>query len=186
MFFYIREDGDHYFDYSPFFSDLKMVKLSSTETLETVLFDKHQIIELAGTLIDSDLYKGWTCAQGIMYEDFGNKFKLYPRANEVVAVSEQLYGYRQRDDGTIGKTKQKKTFLEEVKISNNMMANVEKYVYYMELMNADDKKIHTDAINYITSYSLYRASMSKSEEDKNLYLEYMDKYKEKLKRYWNI
>ena len=46
-----------------------------------------------------------------MYEYFGSKFKLYPKANTVVAIPEQLYGYRQRNNGTIGKTNQPKTFL---------------------------------------------------------------------------
>ena len=186
MFFYIRDNGDYYVDYSPFFHKQEMIKISGMEALETVLFDRYQIIELAGTLINSRLYRGWTCAQGIMYEDFGNKFKLYPRSNVVVAIPDQLYGYRQRDNGTIGKSNQSKTFLEELKISNDMLTNVEKYIYYMDIMNLSKKKIYKESIDYITSYSLYKADRLRSEEDKQLYFKYIDRYKEKLKRYWNM
>lgn len=122
-----------------------------------------------------------------MYEDFGSKFKLYSRANTVVAIPEQLYGYRQRNNGTIGKTNQPKTFLEELKVSNDMLTNVEKYIYYMDIMNFSEKKIYKESIDYITVYSLYnRVNMLRSEEDKQLYFKYIDRYKEKLKRYWNM
>lgn len=101
-----------------------------------------------------------------MFEDFGSKFKLYSRANTVVAISEQLYGYRQRNNGTMGKSNQSKTFLEELKISNDMLTNVEKYIYYMDIMNLSKKKIYKESIDYITSYSLYKANRLRSEEDK--------------------
>ena len=186
MFYYIKDGTEHYFDYTSIYPDLKRIELSGRDALKTVLFDKYKIIELAGTLVESSLYKGWYCTEGVMYEDFGSKFKLYPRANTVVAIPDQLYGYRQRDNGTIGKSKQQKTFSEELKISNDMISNIEKYVYYMELMDLNVRKIHEDGINYLTSYSLYRANMLRSEEDKQLYFEYVNKYKEKLKRYWNM
>ena len=56
----------------------------------------------------------------------------------------------------------------------------------MEIMDLNVRKIHEDTINYLTSYSLYRARMVRSEEDKQLYLEYIDRYRKKLKRYWNM
>ena len=186
MFYYIKDGTEHYFDYTSIYPDLKRIELSGRDALKTVLFDKYKIIELAGTLVESSLYKGWYCTEGVMYEDFGSKFKLYPRANTVVAIPEQLYGYRQRNNGTIGKTNQPKTFLEELKVSNNMLTNVEKYVYYMDIMNFSEKKIYKESIDYITGYSLYRANTLRSEKDKQLYFEYVNKYKEKLKRYWNM
>ena len=67
-----------------------------------------------------------------------------------------------------------------------MLTNVEKYIYYMDIMNLSKKKIYKESIDYITMYSLYRANMLRSEEDKQLYFEYVNKYKEKLKRYWNM
>ena len=73
-----------------------------------------------------------------------------------------------------------------MKVSNNMLTNVEKYVYYMDIMNFSEKKIYKESIDYITGYSLYRANMLRSEEDKQRYFKYMDRYKEKLKRYWNM
>jgi hypothetical protein len=53
-------------------------------------------------------------------------------------------------------------------------------------MNFSEKKIYKESIDYITGYSLYRANMLRSEEDKQRYFKYMDRYKEKLKRYWNM
>ena len=73
-----------------------------------------------------------------------------------------------------------------MKVSNNMLTNVEKYIYYMDIMNFSEKKIHKESIDYITGYSLYRANTLRSEKDKQLYFEYVNKYKEKLKRYWNM
>ena len=86
----------------------------------------------------------------------------------------------------MGKSNQSKTFLEELKVSNDMLTNVEKYIYYMDIMNFSEKKIYKESIDYITGYSLYRANMLRSEEDKQRYFKYMDRYKEKLKRYWNM
>ena len=54
------------------------------------------------------------------------------------------------------------------------------------ITGVDEKKIYKESIDYITVYSLYRANMLRSEEDKQLYFEYVNKYKEKLKRYWNM
>lgn len=85
------------------------------------------------------------------------------------------------------KSNQSKTFLEELKVSNDMLTNVEKYIYYMDIMNFSEKKIYKESIDYITVYSLYnRVNMLRSEEDKQLYFKYIDRYKEKLKRYWNM
>lgn len=39
-----------------------------------------------------------------------------------------------------------------------MLTNVEKYIYYMDIMNLSKKKIYKESIDYITSYSLYRAN----------------------------
>lgn len=186
MFYHIKDGIEYYLDYTPIYPGLKRIELSGRDALKTVLFDKYLIIELAGTLVESSLYKGWYCTEGVMFEDFGSKFKLYSRVNTVVAIPDQLYGYRQRDNGTIGKSNQQKTFSEELKISNDMISNIEKYVYYMEIMDLNVRKIHEDTINYLTSYSLYRARMVRSEEDKQLYLEYIDRYRKKLKRYWNM
>lgn len=87
----------------------------------------------------------------------------------------------------MGKSNQSKTFLEELKVSNDMLTNVEKYIYYMDIMNFSEKKIYKESIDYITVYSLYnRVNMLRSEEDKQLYFKYIDRYKEKLKRYWNM
>lgn len=59
------------------------------------------VIEFWGTLIHRELYNGITFSQGVVFEDQGNKFKLYLRSKKNVILLEQLYGYRIREGSTI-------------------------------------------------------------------------------------
>ena len=56
----------------------------------------------------------------------------------------------------------------------------------MEVANIDVEEEHLRILEYIDAISTYRATMIENEEDKQLYFEYVNKYKEKLKRYWNM
>ena len=64
MFYHIKDGIEYYLDYTPIYPGLKRVELSGRDALKTVLFDKYLIIELAGTLVESSLYKGWYCTKG--------------------------------------------------------------------------------------------------------------------------
>ncbi|WP_225366061.1 hypothetical protein [Ligilactobacillus salivarius] len=139
-----------------------------------------------GTLVDSKLYKGWVGSQGIIFEDMDNKFKLYLRTNKIVLVPEQLYGYRQGNSSIMKDADRKKTFSEELKITTGLMYTIEKYIYYMEVANIDVEEEHLHILKYIDFISSYRVTMIGNEEDKQRYFKYMDRYKEKLKRYWNM
>ena len=55
------------------------------------------VVEFWGTLIHIELYNGITLSQGVVFEDQGNKFKLYLRSKKNVILLEQLYGYRIRE-----------------------------------------------------------------------------------------
>ena len=186
MFFRIERGIEYYLDYTPIYPELKTIEISNLDALKSVLFDKYLIIELCGALIDSNLYKGWFCSQGVRFEDLGSKFKLYTRANKVALSPEQLYGYRQREDGTMGSTNQKKNYMKELEIMKDVLANLERYIYYMEIMNADIEDFYSVAIDFVSTNSMYRVNKINNEEDKQKFLNYVDKYKEKLKRYWNI
>lgn len=60
--------------------------------------DSHlAIVEFWGTLIPRRLYKGISISQGVIYEDQGNKFKLYLQSKKNILLLEQLYGYRIRE-----------------------------------------------------------------------------------------
>ena len=182
----IKNGIEHYYDYTPLYKDLKRIELSGRDALRGVLFDRYSIIALWGTLIDRKLYKGWFCSQGVKFEDADNKFKLYLRTNKVALVPEQLYGYRQRNDSIMGNAIHQKTFLEELKLTKDLIHFIEKYIYYMEVANIDVEEDHLRILEYIDAISTYRATMIENEEDKQLYFEYVNKYKEKLKRYWNM
>lgn len=186
VYYDIKDGIEYYLDYTPIYPDLKRIELSGRDALRTVFFDRYRIITLWETLVDSKLYKGWFCSQGVMFEDLGNKFKLYLRTNKVVLVPEQLYGYRQRNSSIMKDDTRQKTFLEELKITKDLMHTIEKYIYYMEVANIDVEEEHLHILKYIDFISSYRVTMIGNEEDKQLYLEYIDKYKEKLKRYWNM
>ncbi|MET7027681.1 glycosyltransferase family 2 protein [Ligilactobacillus salivarius] len=182
----IKNGIEHYYDYTPLYKDLKRIELSGRDALRGVLFDRYSIITLWGTLIDRKLYKGWFCSQGVKFEDVDNKFKLYLRTNKVALVPEQLYGYRQRNDSIMGNAIHQKTFLEELKLTKDLIHFIEKYIYYMEVANIDVEEEHLHILEYIDATSTYRVTMIENEEDKQLYFEYINKYKEKLKRYWNM
>ena len=182
----IKNGIEHYYDYTPLYKDLKRIELSGRDALRGVLFDRYSIVTLWGTLIDRKLYKGWFCSQGVKFEDVDNKFKLYLRTNKVALVPEQLYGYRQRNDSIMGNAIHQKTFLEELKLTKDLIHFIEKYIYYMEVANIDVEEEHLRILEYIDAISTYRATMIENEEDKQLYFEYVNKYKEKLKRYWNM
>ena len=182
----IKNGIEHYYDYTPLYKDLKRIELSGRDALRGVLFDRYSIIALWGTLIDRKLYKGWFCSQGVKFEDADNKFKLYLRTNKVALVPEQLYGYRQRNGSIMGNAIRQKTFLEELKVTKDLIHFIEKYIYYMEVANIDVEEEHLHILEYIDATSTYRVTMIENEEDKQLYFEYINKYKEKLKRYWNM
>ena len=182
----IKNGIEHYYDYTPLYKDLKRIELSGRDALRGVLFDRYSIVTLWGTLIDRKLYKGWFCSQGVKFEDVDNKFKLYLRTNKVALVPEQLYGYRQRNDSIMGNAIHQKTFLEELKLTKDLIHFIEKYIYYMEVANIDVEEEHLHILEYIDATSTYRVTMIENEEDKQLYFEYINKYKEKLKRYWNM
>ncbi|PHY97199.1 glycosyl transferase [Ligilactobacillus salivarius] len=186
VYYDIKDGIEYYLDYTPIYPDLKRIELSGRDALRTVFFDRYRIITLWETLVDSKLYKGWFCSQGVMFEDLGNKFKLYLRTNKVVLVPEQLYGYRQRNSSIMKDDTRQKTFLEELKITKDLMHTIEKYIYYMEVANIDVEEEHLHILKYIDFISSYRVTMIGNEEDKQLYLEYIDRYRKKLKRYWNM
>ena len=162
----IKDRIEYYLDYTPIYPDLKRIELSGRDALRTVFFDRYRIITLWETLVDSKLYKGWFCSQGVTFEDLGNKFKLYLRTNKVVLVPEQLYGYRQGNSSIMKDAIRQKTFLEELKITKDLMHTIEKYIYYMEVANIDVEEEHLHILKYIDFISSYRVTMIGNEEDK--------------------
>ncbi|ARU20196.1 glycosyltransferase family 2 protein [Ligilactobacillus salivarius] len=187
VYYYIRNEGDYYLDYTPVYPDLKRIELSGRNAIKMFLLDRYKTYTLWGTLVDSKLYKGWFCSQGVTFEDADNKFKLYLRTNKVVLVPEQLYGYRQRNSSIMKAATSQKTFSEELRLTKDLMHFIEKYIYYIEVANIDVEEEHLYIFEFIdVFFNSYRVGMIEKEEDKQQYFKYIGRYKEKLKRYWNM
>ena len=64
---------------------------------------------------------------------------------------------------------------------------IEEYTYYMEVANIDVEEEHLYIFEFIdVFFNSYRVGMIEKEEDKQQYFKYIGRYKEKLKRYWNM
>lgn len=124
-------------------------------------------IVLWGTLAKRKLYRGVYCAQGKNHEDNGTKFKLYFRANKVVILPEQLYGYRVEREGSIMTNKfSSETLEKKLKEYNDTFFNVENFVYYMEITQSKDivDRVHQQYLGHL--YNLSKGSLTGSDEEK--------------------
>ena len=79
----------------------KIIEVSKLDLILDAIDYRLLVIEFWGTLIHRELYNGITLSQGVVFEDQGNKFKLYLRSKKNVILLEQLYGYRIREGSTM-------------------------------------------------------------------------------------
>ena len=89
----------YYYDYTNISPNLE--KFEKTPKEQFLLTLSGNDVVFWGNLAKRKLYRGVYCAQGKNYEDNGTKFKLYFRANKIVILPEQLYGYRVKREGSI-------------------------------------------------------------------------------------
>lgn len=137
MFYGIENDQQVYYVFPQLANGVKRIELSRDELLWNTWTDKYYITIMCASLVDRRLYQGFYLSQGILYEDIGNKFKLYFRANKMIIISDALYGYRKRGNSIMGKTRSEIDNFKE-----NYLYNLEKYVYYLELANMDNNRVH--------------------------------------------
>lgn len=137
MFYGIENDQQVYYVFPQLANGVKRIELSRDELLWNTWTDKYYITIMCASLVDRRLYQGFYLSQGILYEDIGNKFKLYFRANKMTIISDALYGYRKRENSIMGKTRSEIDNFKE-----NYLYNLEKYVYYLELANMDNNRVH--------------------------------------------
>lgn len=137
MFYGIENDQQVYYVFPQLANGVKRIELSRDELLWNTWTDKYYITIMCASLVDRRLYQGFYLSQGILYEDIGNKFKLYFRANKMTIISDALYGYRKRETSIMGKTRSEIDNFKE-----NYLYNLEKYVYYLELANMDNNRVH--------------------------------------------
>ncbi|MGN8884978.1 glycosyltransferase family 2 protein [Ligilactobacillus salivarius] len=181
---YIR-DGNVYFinGYEDvFINEDGIFDLSLEMALENGLSNYLGTIEFWGELIPRRLYKGVSLSQGIIYEDQGNKFKLYFQSKKNVMVLEQLYSYRIRKDGIMGTQKKGKSILKEsLKNLKMRIYNWNKLMYYVDIANYRVEEMRD---SYMRELDNLPARVNLSGEDSRVYQAAIDKQKQKLRRYW--
>lgn len=95
---------------------------------------KYLLVNMCGNLIDARLYKGFVFSGNLIYEDYGNKYKLFLRAKKIVGLPGSEYIYRIHSNSIMG-TNRTNTF--EVEFNNKVVAiqHLERLIYYLELSN---------------------------------------------------
>ena len=183
--------NDVYFIIKAFYDNIYKMYKSKDEIIEPSkldllldALDSHLVaIEFWGTLIPRRLYKGIALSQGVIHEDQGNKFKLYLRSKKNAILLEELYGYRIREGSIMHSSEGKSSLDKELYDLQVCTFNWNKLMYYVDIANYKVKEMREA---YIQKLDKQSAEINLNEEDKKIYREAVDKYKQKLKRYWNM
>ena len=131
------------------------------------------VVEFWGTLIHRELYNGITLSQGVVFEDQGNKFKLYLRSKKNVILLEQLYGYRIREGSIMRMTNKDLSALKDY------IYNWDKLLYYIEVANYNVREIREA---YIKELDKLSAEVNLSQEDTRIYRETINRHKQKISK----
>ena len=131
------------------------------------------VVEFWGTLIHRELYNGITFSQGVVFEDQGNKFKLYLRSKKNVILLEQLYGYRIREGSIMRMTNKDLSALKDY------IYNWNKLLYYIEVANYNVQEVREA---YIKELDKLSAEVNLSQEDTRIYRETINRHKQKISK----
>ena len=154
--------------------------LSLETALKNRLSNYLGIIEFWGELIPRRLYKGFNLSQGMIYEDQGNKFKLYLQSKKNVVVLEQLYSYRIHEDSIMDtQRKGRSNLTESLKDLQICIFNWNKLMYYVDVANY---KVEEMRAAYIKKLDKLSAEVNLGEEDNKIYREAIDRYKQKISK----
>ena len=120
----------------------------------------------------------------MIYEDQGNKFKLYLQSKKNVVVLDQLYSYRLHEDSIMDtQRKGRSNLTESLKNLQICIFNWNKLMYYVDIANY---KVEEMRAAYIKKLDKLSAEVNLGEEDNKIYREAINKQKQKLQRYWNM
>ena len=154
--------------------------LSLETALKNRLSNYLGIIEFWGELIPRRLYKGFNLSQGMIYEDQGNKFKLYLQSKKNVVVLDQLYSYRIHEDSIMDtQRKGRSNLTESLKDLQICIFNWNKLMYYVDVANY---KVEEMRAAYIKKLDKLSAEVNLGEEDNKIYREAIDRYKQKISK----
>ena len=112
-------------------------------------------------------------------EDQGTKFKLYFKANKIVAVPDTPYIYRKRSGSIMNPTEE---LLEDrIRKTEDMAKGLEILLYYADIVDFDIDFCFREFLGRM-EYEIQIAKLN--EEDKSKFREYIEGYKQKLRKYW--
>ena len=152
----------------------KIIEVSKLDLILDAIDYRLLVIEFWGTLIHRELYNGITFSQGVVFEDQGNKFKLYLRSKKNVILLEQLYGYRIREGSTIHMMNNK-----DLSALKAYIYNWDKLLYYIEVANYNVREVREA---YIKELDKLSAEVNLSQEDTRIYRETINRHKQKISK----
>ena len=151
----------------------KIIEVSKLDLILDAIDSRLAVVEFWGTLIHRELYNGITLSQGVVFEDQGNKFKLYLRSKKNVILLEQLYGYRIREGSIMRMTNKDLSALKDY------IYNWDKLLYYIEVANYNIQEVREA---YIKELDKLSAEVNLSQEDAKIYREAIDRHKQKISK----
>ncbi|URI12928.1 glycosyltransferase family 2 protein [Ligilactobacillus salivarius] len=106
---------------------------------------KYLLVNMCGNLVDAELYNGFVFSGNLMYEDYGNKYKLFLKSKKIVGLPGSGYIYRIHSSSIMGSNR---TNAFEVEFNNKVIAiqHLERLIFYLEISNFE--------LGYF--YNLYR------------------------------
>ena len=152
----------------------KIIEVSKLDLILDAIDYRLLVIEFWGTLIHRELYNGITFSQGVVFEDQGNKFKLYLRSKKNVILLEQLYGYRIREGSTMHMMNNK-----DLSALKAYIYNWDKLLYYIEVANYNVREVREA---YIKELDKLSAEVNLSQEDTRIYRETINRHKQKISK----
>lgn len=95
---------------------------------------KYLLVNMCGNLVDAELYNGFVFSGNLMYEDYGNKYKLFLKSKKIVGLPGSGYIYRIHSSSIMGSNR---TNAFEVEFNNKVIAiqHLERLIFYLEISN---------------------------------------------------
>lgn len=95
---------------------------------------KYLLVNMYGNLVGAELYKGFVFSGNLMYEDYGNKYKLFLKSKKIVGLPGSGYIYRIHSSSIMGSNR---TNAFEVEFNNKIIAiqHLERLIFYLEISN---------------------------------------------------
>ncbi|MGK4078779.1 glycosyltransferase family 2 protein [Ligilactobacillus salivarius] len=125
------------------------------------------LLHMWGNLIDVNLYRGFVCSEDVMYEDTGNKFKLFLQSKKNVGLSKLDYVYRIRENSIVGQANDTKSFNKMIKGRMSVISNIEKLIYYLDISKVEVDEIGEGANKSLTEFLDYSDDWTEIEKNEN-------------------